>query len=499
MRVHATAANEVRRNAFAGSRLVWGGPRRSVAYRLQARLWRPTRRAVATPVCQRAGALEPPFTRSVCRASITNGPSVGLSEIPVTSQRYSIDWQLVSLGLLLSLYGIAIVYSAGQTDVVTGVAKLWRSQLIWFLVSLGAAYGMTRCSVRLLAWLTWPMYWITIVLLVLLLFIGKGAGTAAISHAWLAVGGVRIGQPSEIAKITVVLALAKVLSEFKEAPQSLLPLWKPAALVLVPAALIIKQPDLGTGIVFMGFALGMLYWTGISWPLLVLAASPIVSLILAFNTHVWGAWFLLLVALVLWYKPFMLEGIVITVANVAFGVLSPIIWEKMAPYQKRRLLVFINPDIDRRMAGYHVIQSQIAIGSGGLLGKGFTLGTQKRLAFLPEQHTDFIFAVVGEELGFVGVATVLMLFLLFFLRVTKIAGRANDSFASLVAFGLLAAWVVHVVINVGMTLNLMPITGIPLPFFSYGGSFMLSCWLAIGILLRIRAESQRSAPGRFAV
>ena len=201
----------------------------------------------------------------------------------------------------------------------------------------------------------------------------------------------------------------------------------------------------------------------------------------------------------LWYKPYMFEGILIVTLNVVFGVLSPVIWDKMAPYQKRRLLVFINPDIDRRMAGYHVIQSQIAIGSGGWLGKGFTLGTQKRLAFLPEQHTDFIFAVVGEELGFVGVVTALTLFLVLFLRATRIAERANDSFSSLVAFGLLAGWVVHVLINVGMTLNLMPITGIPLPFFSYGGSFMLSCWLAIGILLRIRSEAHRVRVGSFAV
>jgi rod shape determining protein RodA len=370
---------------------------------------------------------------------------------------------------------------------------------MWFVMSLVAAYGMTRCSVRLLDWLTWPMYFVTIVMLVLLLFIGKGAGTAAISKAWLAIGGVRIGQPSELAKITVVLALAKVLSAYKEPPRSLLELWKPALIVLVPAALIIKEPDLGTGIVFVGFTFAMLFWAGIEWRLLVLAASPVVSLILAFNTHLWGAWFMLLIALVLWYKPYMFEGILILCLNVVFGVLSPIIWEKMAPYQRRRLVVFINPQVDPRMAGYHVIQSQIAIGSGGWFGKGFTLGTQKRLAFLPEQHTDFIFAVVGEELGFIGVTLALALFLLLFLRVTRIAERANDSYSSLVAFGLLGGWFVHVLINVGMTLNLMPITGIPLPFFSYGGSFLLSSWLAIGILVRISAEGRGGTRGPFAI
>ncbi|MFL5618314.1 MAG: rod shape-determining protein RodA [Gemmatimonadaceae bacterium] len=417
----------------------------------------------------------------------------------MATKRFPIDWPLVVVALLLSIYGIAIVYSAGQTDIPTAVARLWKTQLVWFGLALLAAYGASRCSVRLIDWLTWPAYFLSVAMLVLLLFIGKGAGTAASSKSWLAIGGFRIGQPSELAKITVVLALAKVLSTFKEPPKSLLELWKPALVVGVPWLLIMKQPDLGTGIVFVGFAFAMLFWSGVSWPLLVLVASPVVSLILTFDVRVWGAWFLLLLALVLWYKPYLYEGIFLAVTNVVFGVLAPIIWDRLAPYQQKRLLVFLNPEIDRRAAGYHVLQSQIAIGSGGLFGRGYTQGPQKRLAFLPAQHTDFIFAVVGEELGFIGVLLAFTLFLLLFLRVTKIAERANDSFSSLVAFGLLASWFVHVLVNVGMTLNLMPITGIPLPFFSYGGSFMLASWIAVGILVRISAEGRGGRTGPFAV
>jgi rod shape determining protein RodA len=417
----------------------------------------------------------------------------------MASKRFPVDWPLVIVAMLLSIYGIAIVYSAGQTDIPTAVARLWKTQLVWFGLAMLAAYGASRCSVRLIDWLTWPAYFLSVAMLVLLLFIGKGAGTAASTKSWLAIGGFRIGQPSELAKITVVLALAKVLATFKEPPKSLLELWKPALVVGVPWALIMKQPDLGTGIVFVGFAFAMLFWSGVSWPLLVLVASPVVSLILTFSVQVWGAWFLLLLALVLWYKPYLYEGIFLAVTNVVFGVLAPIIWDRLAPYQQKRLLVFLNPEIDRRAAGYHVLQSQIAIGSGGLFGRGFTQGPQKRLAFLPAQHTDFIFAVVGEELGFIGVLLAFTLFLLLFLRVTKIAERANDSFSSLVAFGLLASWFVHVLVNVGMTLNLMPITGIPLPFFSYGGSFMLASWIAIGILVRISAEGRGGRTGPFAV
>jgi len=417
----------------------------------------------------------------------------------MATKRFPIDWPLVIVALLLSIYGIAIVYSAGQTDIATGVARLYKTQIVWFCLALAGAFAVSRCSVRLIDWLTWPAYALSIAMLVLLLFIGKGAGTAASTKSWLAIGGFRIGQPSELAKITVVLALAKVLSTFKEPPKSLLELWKPALIVGVPWALIMKQPDLGTGIVFVGFAFAMLFWSGVSWPLLVLVASPVVSLILAFSVKLWGAWFLLLIALVLWYKPYLYEGIFLAVTNVVFGVVSPIIWERLAPYQQKRLLVFLNPEIDRRAAGYHVLQSQIAIGSGGLFGRGFTQGPQKRLAFLPAQHTDFIFAVVGVALGIIGVLLAFTLFLLLFLRVTKIAERANDSFSSLVAFGLLASWFVHVLVNVGMTLNLMPITGIPLPFFSYGGSFMLASWLAVGILVRISAEGRGGRTGPFAV
>jgi len=294
--------------------------------------------------------------------------------------------------------------------------------------------------------------------------------------------------------------LGKVLAGNREPPKSLVELWKPALIVGIPWILIIAQKDLGTSIVFVGIFFAMLFWSGISWRLLVLIASPIVSLILtAAGTGYWGAWFLLLLALVIWYKPYLWEGVFLVSANVVFGVLAGIVWERLKPYQQNRLRVFLDPSVDPRRSGYHVIQSQVAIGSGGWFGKGYTEGTQKRLAFLPAQHTDFIFSVLGEELGFFGVTIALSLFLVLFLRVIRIAERANDSYSSLVAFGLLASWFVHVLENVGMTLNLMPITGIPLPFFSYGGSFMLASWLAIGVLLRIAHEGRGGKHGPFAI
>ena len=400
------------------------------------------------------------------------------------------DLPLLLIATTLSLFGVAMVYSAGVTDTPTFVHNLYRSQLVWLLIGLGGAYAISRSSVRFVEWATFPAYLLTLFILCLTLVIGKGGGTAASTRSWIAIGGHRLGQPSELMKLTVVLMLARVLASRAESPNSLADLWKPILTVGIPWLVIMLQPDLGTGIVFIGIFFVMLFWAGTPWPLLVLLASPVISLVLSFSTVLWGAWFFVLLALVLRYRPYLVEGISLLLINIVVGVFAPVVWERLAPYQRNRLLVFLDPSVDPRNAGYHVIQSKVAIGSGGLFGSGFLMGPQKRLAFLPEQHTDFIFAVVGEELGFIGVTIALALFLMLFLRITNIAERANESYSSLVAFGLMGCWLVHIVVNVGMTLNLMPITGIPLPFFSYGGSFMLASWLAIGILMRISYEGR---------
>jgi rod shape determining protein RodA len=418
-------------------------------------------------------------------------------------RKVNIDWPLVLCALALTTFGILMVYSAGVTDRPTrSVANAWKLQLVWFAISLIAAFALSRASVRMIEWLTVPLYGLAIFLLVIVLIpgLGSGGGTAESVHGWLTIGGKRLGQPAEFAKLSVVLMLARVLAQFRTSPKSMFDLWKPIVVVGVPLVLIMKQPDLGTGIVFVGIFFLMLFWTGVPWKLLVLLASPVVSLVLAFNSLIWGAWLILVFGLLIWYRPYLTEGIIIMMGNVITGISSPILWDSLKPYQQDRLLVFVRPDeADPRRAAYHVTQSRVAIGSGGWTGHGFTHGPQKRLAFLPEQHTDFIFAVVGEELGYIGVGLALALFLFLFLRIIRISERANDSFSSLVAFGLLGSWFTHVLENVGMTLNLMPITGIPLPFFSYGGSFLLASWMAIGILTRISSEGRGGGAGQLRI
>jgi rod shape determining protein RodA len=416
----------------------------------------------------------------------------------MASRRFAItDWQLVSLACGLSAFGVLMVYSAGQLEHTRVIADLWIKQLVWLGLGVVMAYFVSRAQPRLIELVTVPVYVLSLVLLTLLLVkgIGTGAGTAASTSSWLTIGGRRIGQPSELAKIAAVLMLARVLATRRSAPGSLAELWKPALVIAIPWALIILQRDLGTAMVFIGIFFAMLFWSGVSWRLLLLVASPGISLFLAFSTGLWGAWFLLLLAIVFAGKKatYVLDGILIVVANIAFGVVAPIVWDRLAEYQKDRLLAFLNPNADPGAAGYNIIQSQVAIGSGGWFGKGYLEGTQKRLSFLPQRHTDFIVPVIGEELGFIGVTIALALLCVLLLRCVRIATRSLDPFTGLIAFGLAAGWLVHIVVNVGMTVGLMPITGIPLPFFSYGGSFMLACWISVGILVRISATGRGRA------
>ncbi len=398
---------------------------------------------------------------------------------------------VVSVGLL-ALYGLATLYSAGQTDVPTFVATIWERQLVWLGLGFAVAGLTFRTSPRMLEWATPFVYAIAVFLLLLTLFIGTGAGTAAGSRSWLAIGGHRFGQPAELAKLAVILMLARWLAALREPPATLRDLIVPGLIAGLPCLLVLKQPDLGSAIIFIAILFVMLFWAGTKPSLLLLAASPVIGLVLAFSTVAWGVWIAMLAGLLLWWRPYVWEGLAIMGLNILGGVLALPFWNRLAPYQQNRLLAFLNPDVDPRAAGWHVIQSKVAVGSGGLLGKGFTEGTQKRLAFLPAQHTDFIFSVVGEELGFIGVLIALILFAWLLFVLLRIARRATDPFSSLCVFGVAGLFFTHIVENVGMTINLMPITGIPLPFFSYGGSFLLVCSTGVGVALRVAWEARQS-------
>jgi rod shape determining protein RodA len=403
-----------------------------------------------------------------------------------------LDRPLVTVSLGLMLFGLVTLYSAGQTDVPTHAAGVWSRQLVWFAVGVAAGWVVFHLSLRLLEWLAPALYALSLILLLVVLVVGTGAGTALSSHSWLSIGGHQIGQPSELAKVATVLMLARYLSSRREPPRALRDLLVPAIIVGAPFLLVLKQPDLGSAIVFIGIAFAMLFWSGVRPRLLFLVASPGLSLLLAFTNWVWGVWMVGLTLLLVLWRPYIYDALLVWFLNVAMGTIALPLWQRLAPYQQNRLLTFLNPEADPRAAGYHAIQSRVAIGSGGWFGTGYTQGPQKRLAFLPEQHTDFVFPVVGEELGFVGVMLALSLFLALFLTLLRIARRATDPFSSLVTFGILGLLFTHVFENVGMTVNLMPITGIPLPFFSYGGSFFIICALCLGLAFRVAWDSRQS-------
>jgi rod shape determining protein RodA len=404
----------------------------------------------------------------------------------------SIDRQLVLVTFGLILFGLATLYSAGQTDVPTRAAGAWERQIMWVGVGIVAAWIVFHLSLRVLEWVAPALYVCSLLLLGIVLLVGTGAGTAESSHSWLSVGGHQIGQPSELAKVATVLMLARFLSGRKEPPRSLRDLIAPSLIVGVPCLLVLKQPDLGSALVFVGIYFAMLFWTGVRPRMLFLLASPVISLLLAFNTLAWSFWMIIFVIILIAWRPYVWDWVVFLTANVAMGAVAMPLWKRLAPYQQNRLLTFLNPEVDPRAAGYHAIQSRVAIGSGGWFGTGYTEGPQKRLAFLPEQHTDFVFSVVGEELGFVGVLVALSLFLGLFLVLLRIARRATDPFSSLAVFGIVGLFFTHVFENVGMTVNLMPITGIPLPLFSYGGSFFIICSLCLGLALRVAWDSRQS-------
>ena len=409
--------------------------------------------------------------------------------------------QLLVVVALLSAYGLLMIYSAGQTDLTSAARSFslrdihwkWVTQGIWLVIGVAAAAVAYRTSFRMLEWATPWLYGLGLVLLMVTLVIGTGAGDAKSSKSWLAIGSVRIGQPVELAKIATILMLAQWFSARRAAPATLRGLIPPIMIALIPALLVLKQPDLGSAMVFAGTLFAVMYWAGVSVPLLVLLASPIVSLLLAWSTALWSVWMISLFVLLLIWRPFIVEAITVYLVNSAMGVLAFVVWAKMDIYQRARILSFLNPQGDPTRTAYQAIQSKVAIGSGGWFGNGFTLGPLKRTGFIPEWSTDFIFATVGEELGFIGVAVALGLFLVLLLTMVRIARRSSDPFASMVVFGVAGLFFTHIFENVGMAISILPITGIPLPFFSYGGSFLLATFLALG--LAFRAASEERAAG----
>lgn len=385
------------------------------------------------------------------------------------------NWYLLALAVALAAGGIALLYSASQTASGEN-AEYWQFQLIWLFVAL-VAYGVIGLlPMRVIEKVSRPAYLLSLVMLVIVLALPAISG----SRSWIRLGPIGF-QPSEFAKIATILVIAQWAARLKTPPKGLAELTIPAFLVGVPAALTLLQPDLGTSIVYVLLLAGLCFWAGTPPVVVFLLLSPLVSVLLTFSLPLWSLYVVALGGLLVVLRPPRSTWLYVSATNLLMGIVALPLWNQLAGYQKARLLIFLQPESDPRGAGWNVIQSKVAIGSGGWLGKGFLEGTQKRLAFLPERHTDFIFSVLGEELGFIGVLIAFGLFGLLLLEGVRIAERNPDPYASTVAFGLVALIASHLAINTAMTVGMMPITGLPLPFLSKGGSFLVVCFAAVAL------------------
>ena len=349
------------------------------------------------------------------------------------------DWVLLILIVLIGTTSVLNLYSATFPVKATGGSQIFIKQIYWFLFGFVVLLMMTTFDYHVLERLAYPIYFISLILLVLVLILGD---VRSGSQRWLRFFGVSV-QPSELAKIAIVIVLAKFFNNHGQVYEyRLRDLWQPFILIAVPSLLILKEPDLGTALI-----------------LVIVSFS-----IILFGRVNWGSLLILIVACI---------------------SAAPFIWFNLKEYQQKRIISFLRPDMDPLGAGYHIEQSKIAIGSGLLWGKGFLKGTQPRLRFLPEQHTDFAFSVLAEEWGFAGSVFVLILYLLLMLWGINIAKNSKDKFGTIIALGLVAIIFWHLIINVSMITGLLPVVGIPLTMMSYGGSSVVATMAGMGLLMNI--------------
>ncbi|MFO7152456.1 MAG: rod shape-determining protein RodA [Bacillota bacterium] len=354
----------------------------------------------------------------------------------------NLDYRIIIVVTLLAALSVLTISSATHVTAPGGSFHYTKMQLVWFLLGLVVMSFFMVLDYHTLAMFSNAIYLVNAALLAIVLFLGR---TSLGAQRWIDIGPFGF-QPSEFSKLAVIITLAKFLE--KKEIESLKDLIQVFIHVGIPMLLIMKQPDLGTSLVLIAIMFGMMFVAGVNLKYIL--------------------------------------------GTVAAGVAAfPVFWHFLHDYQKMRLLIFINPNLDPLGFGYHVIQSKIAIGSGRFWGKGLFKGTQNQLDFIPEQQTDFIFAVLAEELGFVGGMLLLSLFFALVYLTIQIAFKSRDSLGTYMAAGVATMWIFQIMVNIGMTMGLMPVTGIPLPFMSYGGSSFLMNMMAVGLVLGIGMRRQK--------
>ncbi len=382
--------------------------------------------------------------------------------------------------IFLIIIGLMAVYSSTVNHpIATGN---FQKQLSWAIVSLVAFFVVYSIPQQLFKMLAVPSFIISLVLLVVVLFAGK---TVYGSKSWMSIGPFGF-QPSEFAKLGMILCLSHWLTYKNRDINNIKDIGIALAIGFIPIMLILLEPDTGTAIVFMIITLSLIYWSGISlFGLFVVLSPGIVIIASLFGTAPFIiALLLILVALIL-FKKDLFNSTTVFVMNLGASFFFDYIFRFLKPHQQKRIESFLDPAMDPLGSGYNALQAKLAIGSGGFTGKGFLQGNQTQLRFIPEQWTDFIYCVVGEEFGFIGSLFVLILFLIIFIRLLNITNFAKDRFSVLTIVGILSLLFSHFAINIGMNVGITPVIGLPLPFLSYGGSSLLVNMIMIGIVLNI--------------
>ncbi len=397
----------------------------------------------------------------------------------ITAKYGKTDWVLLFITIGLTFFGGIMIRS---TELNRPVTDWWQH---WVLGGFGLVIALliTRSNYQNLLRFHWYLYGANIVMLAAVMVLGSSAKGA---QRWIYIGPFNF-QPSEFAKIALIITLAAVLQQRQV--KYLSEFVKTLFITIPPWLLVFIQPDLGSSLVFGVIALGMLYWAGANPGWLLLLASPLIAAILyAVYQPLWVVWAGLMAVIAWRTLPWpKVSALVALAINVGFGFLGAVFWNVLKDYQKERLIMFLDPEKDALGAGYHLIQSRIAIGAGGFWGQGITQGTQTQLNFIPEQHTDFIFSAIGEECGFFGSFLLILTFWYLCWRILKIANTSRDNFGSLLVIGILSMIVFQVVVNIGMNVGIAPVTGIPLPWISYGRSALLKNFISIGLIESVAA------------
>lgn len=388
---------------------------------------------------------------------------------------------------ILVVIGLFAIYSSTQNTI--SQKGNFDKQLISWGISLCVFFFIYALPTKTLKLAAIPSYFLSMLLLLVVLVIGRKIGGA---RSWIALGGFSF-QPAEFAKLATILFLSNFLSREETDLDNLKDICIALAIGMSPIALIMLEPDLGSSFVFIGIFLALLFWKGISLFGLAVVLSPSIVAVASLFGPIYFAVAIGFVIVILFFfkKDIFLSGSILAL-NIASGFFVDNLYNILSPHQQKRIQAFIDPNADPLGSGYNAIQAKVAIGSGGFFGKGFLHGNQTQLQFIPEQWTDFIFCVIGEEFGFIGSLIVIALFLVLFLRILRLASFAKNEFLSLVIIGILTVFFVHFLVNIGMAIGILPVIGIPLPFVSYGGSSLLINMTMLGIILNIHRSRKES-------